>query len=217
MSPRRFALEFHFPFYACKRGPLLKDDRLKSNNKPLRRTGDLKFLKLAPLPVPTEEKDFDCIYEVQLSVLVTGVDHWSWTAFAFVDTYYKRATDEGASPDQANIPEEGSPWNQESPEFYHQQFKDAQINLDPLTGGQDEAEPPTWRPREYFLKVMRSRVKQANHEWHNTVFRVLQRIEPHVSVAIRCICRLHLKSWLGTNSAYYSRLKTTFSRTRTIT
>lgn len=162
----------------------MRDDRIKSNHKPLRRTGDLKFLKLAPGPVSMEEIDFDCIYEVQISVLVTGVDHWSWTAFAFVDTYYKRAATDGSPADQANTSEEESQWNQESVEFYHEQFKqfkDAQVNPDPLTGGQYNAEPPTWRPREYFLEVLRSRVRQVNREWHNTVFRVLQKIEPHVS------------------------------------
>lgn len=180
-GPKKFALEFHFPFYVCRTRPLLRDQRLKSR-KPLRRTGDLNFVKFAPLPITMEDNEFDCIYEVQISVLVTGVDHWSWTAFAFVDTYYKRTTNEDPSADPVNNSEEGSPWNQESPEFYHQQFKDAQVNLDPLTGGEYEAEPPTWKPREYFLKVLRSRVRQVNNEWHNTVFRVLQKIEPQVSL-----------------------------------
>ena len=54
----------------------------------MRRTGDLQFLKLAPFRTDAPGFD-DCIYEAQISVLVTGVDHWSWTAFAFVDTYYK--------------------------------------------------------------------------------------------------------------------------------
>lgn len=126
-----------------------------------------------------EEKHYDCIYEVHISVLVTGVDHWSWTAFAFVDTYYKRTSLEVSSPGSATNSEDVC--NQESPEFYHEQFKSAQVNFDPLTGGQEQAEPPTWKPREYFLKVLRARVKQVNHEWHNTVFRVLQKIEPQVS------------------------------------
>lgn len=128
-----------------------------------------------------EETHYDCIYEVHISVLVTGIDHWSWTAFAFVDTYYKVTSIESSSHGAAPNPEEEGIRNQESPDFYHEQFKSEQINFDPLTGGEDEAEPPTWTPREYFLKVLRARVKQVNHEWHNTVFRVLQKLEPQVS------------------------------------
>lgn len=121
----------------------------------MRRTGDLQFLKFAPFRTEAPVLD-ECIYEAQISVLVTGVDHWSWTAFTFVDTYYKGAE------------------NDESVEHYVDQI------LDPLTNGQYVAEPPVWRPREYFLRVLESRIKQVKREWHNTVFCILQRIEPHV-------------------------------------
>lgn len=128
--------------------------------KPLRRTGDLQFLKLAPFPTEASGSD-ECIYEAQISVLVTGVDHWCWTAFAFVDTYYKGTG------------------NEESVQHYIDQVQFG-ARFDPLTEGQCEAEPPVWRPREYFLQVLEARVKQVKREWHNTVFRILQRIEPHV-------------------------------------
>lgn len=134
----------------------------------------------------SEEKHHDCIYEVNISVLVTGVDHWSWTAFAFVDTYYKRTPSEISSPGSTTNSEEDIIRNQESPEFYHEQFRSEQLNFDPLTGGQGFAEPPTWKPREYFLNVLRARVKQVKHEWHITVFRVLQKIEPQVSMGWIC-------------------------------
>lgn len=52
--------------------------------------------------------------------------------------------------------------------------------FDPVTEGQYEAEPPVWKPREYFLRVLESRVKQVKREWHNTVFCILQRIQSHV-------------------------------------
>lgn len=131
------------------------------NHRPLRRTGDLQFLRLAPFPTEASGSD-DCIYEAQISVLVTGVDHWSWTAFAFVDTYYKGAG------------------NLESVENYIDQVQ-LGAKFDPLTEGRYGAEPPVWRPREYFLRVLETRVKQVKREWHNTVFCILQRIEAHVS------------------------------------
>ncbi|KAI3398865.1 hypothetical protein diail_8374 [Diaporthe ilicicola] len=160
---QNFALEFHLPFYACKKGPeLVEDQRPKNKKKPLRRTGNLQFLKLAPFR--TEPRDSnDCIYEAQISVLVTGVDHWSWTAYAFIDTYYKGTG------------------NRESVEYYVEQVEQVEYGPkpDPLTEGQYDAEPPVWRPREYFLRVLECRVKQVKREWHNTVFCILQRIEPH--------------------------------------
>lgn len=123
----------------------------------------MRFLKLAPFRTEATVFD-DCIYEAQISVLVTGVDHWSWTAFAFVDTYYKGAE------------------NDESVEHYLEQVEQVQNvpRFDPLTKGQYDAELPVWRPREYFLRVLETRVKQVKQEWHNTVFCILQRIEPHV-------------------------------------
>lgn len=158
---------------------------MKSNNKPLRRSTDLKFLKLAPLP--TDDDYFDCIYEAQISVLVTGSNQWSWTAFAFVDTYYKNPPTSGDTSEQADTSGDAIPWNlnQERADCYHHQYKATHglIDLDPLTGGQHQLDPTIWRPREYFLKVLRSRVQQVNREWHNTVYRILQKIEPHVSLA----------------------------------
>lgn len=94
-------------------------------------------------------------------MLVTGVDQWSWTAFAFVDNYYE------------------GPGNAESVEHYINQGQ-LGARFDPLTKGRYEAEPPVWRPREYFLRVLETRVKQVKREWYNTVFCILQKIEAHV-------------------------------------
>lgn len=162
------------PFYACRKGRKpLQCERKKPNGKPLRRTGDLSFFKLAPFPTENSELD-DCIYEVQTSILVTGVDHWSWTAYGFIDTYYKNTQTGTWSSDQE------STMNQESVEYYTEQCV-VGVSPDPLTAGQYDAEPPVWTPREYFLRVLESRVKQVNREWHNTVFRVLRRFESQVS------------------------------------
>jgi hypothetical protein len=103
-----------------------------------------------------------CIYEAQVSVLVTGVDHWSWTAHAFVDTSYHGDD------------------NRESVEYY----ADSTVPVDPLTAGSHVADTPIWKPREYFLLVLERRMGQVKKEWEQTVNSLLQRIEPYVRVHI---------------------------------
>ncbi|GAB1310598.1 hypothetical protein MFIFM68171_00808 [Madurella fahalii] len=160
-----FALEFHFPFYAwrrCRRP--IEDRRRRANGKPLRRSRDLNFLLLDPPDtdslVPTLE---DCIYEAQISCIVTGFDERCWVALAFVDTYYKGGN------------------NRESAEYYADQVHDNAIFMDPLTRGRVDADIPTWKPREYFLRLLESRANQVRQEWHNVVSRLLQITEQYVS------------------------------------
>lgn len=168
MGFKTFALEFHLPFYAWRRnGAVIKDERRKRNGKPLRRSRELTFLDMK---VPTESTTGlqDCIYEVQVSGLVTGVDHWSWTAYIFVDTYYK-------GPDSSECVDS---------------YIDKQVNgygPDPLTAGRYPNSRPVWRPREYFLRVFESRINQVKQEWFNTVSTLLQQTEPYVCLSISMI------------------------------
>jgi len=67
---------------------LLEDGRRKRNGKPLRRSHELRDLDF------TEEGQASSlvranIYEAQISCLLSGLDHHSWVAYLFVDTYYQ--------------------------------------------------------------------------------------------------------------------------------
>lgn len=158
---KTFALEFHLPFYAWRQSEgVIRDERPKRNGKPLRRSRELTFLEMA-LPIEPVSDLRDCIYEVQISGLVTGVDNWSWTAYTFVDTYYKGLD------------------NSESVESYVDRQMDG-YGPDPLTAGRYPNDRPVWRPREYFLRVFESRVDQVKQEWYNTVSTLLQQTEPYV-------------------------------------
>lgn len=86
--------------------------------------------------------------ENQISIVVTGIDHWVWTAYGIVDTYF------------------GS---KESLEHYDEQ-SDQSGQVDPLSKGQLHAHPLTliWTPREYFLAVVAIRMNEALRAWRET-------------------------------------------------
>ena len=112
-------MEFHLPYYALRKGASLNDDP-----RGLRRCGTL---------VSTNGKQAH-LYEAQISVLVTGVDEWFWTAYCFAETFF------------------GS---EESIQFYYEN------DFDAFTGGEKSASFPVWNPREYFLSILSRRLKQV--------------------------------------------------------
>ncbi|KAK4442077.1 hypothetical protein QBC34DRAFT_313888 [Podospora aff. communis PSN243] len=163
-----FALEFQLPFYAWRRSERPREDkRQRANGKPLRRCRGLDFLVLDPQHDATAPVQ-DCIYEVQISCMVTGFDEVSWVGLAFVDTYYRGDDDK------------------ESVEYYASANAEVEesienpVLMDPLTGGQFDANAPIWKPREYFLRLYECRVHQVRLEWDNVVSRLLQITEPYV-------------------------------------
>lgn len=90
-----FELEFHIPYIAVRRGPVVVDRR-SFGGQPLR--------KAIALPLPrTKLEETDHYYEVQLSFLVTGVDDWLWTSYGLVDTYH------GSEPQRLAYLNDGNP------------------------------------------------------------------------------------------------------------
>jgi hypothetical protein len=74
-----FGFEFHVPYCALRRGPLMEDQR-KINGKPLRSS--------TLLPLGNEQSREDFYYEAANSLLIFGLDEWLWTAYCFVDSYF---------------------------------------------------------------------------------------------------------------------------------
>jgi hypothetical protein len=144
-------LEFHIPFYALRRGPHTLDER-SIQGKPLRSSQKL------PLARNFAEKQ-DFYHEGHLSLLVTGVDEWLWTAYCCVDTYF------------------GSECNWEGYLDKYQYGYDA-----PMGGGGPSAwiKHPNWNPREYFLLVLAQRMKQAVAEWSALINAFEERLVSYV-------------------------------------
>jgi hypothetical protein len=136
---------------------LLKDSRKKLDGKPLRQSWDLPFLS-GPMSAATSADRVYCLYEAQISVAVTGIDHWVWTAYGFVDTYF------------------GS---KESVARYHQ-LKVRTGRPDPLAAGQIAANNPIWTPREYFFRVFEIRINEVLREWHVIIDMVQGDIKEYV-------------------------------------
>jgi hypothetical protein len=90
------------------------------------------------------------LYESQVSVAITGIDHWVWTAYQFVDTYF------------------GS---DESVEAYDE-LKDPTGRPDPLAAGRFGANSLIWTPREYFFKVLELRMNKVRKHWHEIMDKV---------------------------------------------
>jgi hypothetical protein len=81
-----------------------------------------------------------------------------WTAYCFVDVYFKKA---GHSERV-------------------QRYSDPPVKLDPHSCGKHPANPPKWLPREYFLRALQARMHQVKREWQNSVSEMKRQIEPYV-------------------------------------
>ncbi|KAI1641321.1 hypothetical protein F4809DRAFT_585985 [Biscogniauxia mediterranea] len=159
---KRFALEFHLPYFAWRKGSgCVRDERRMSDGRTLRRSQDLGFLDLTPSGTPSPQHD-NSIYEAQMSCLVAGTGDASWVAYGIFDTYQNGTQDE------------------ESATYYHERacIPD-QAPMDPLSGGKIMADCPVWDPRIYFLQVLESRIEQVKEEWINIVHRVQQKTCPY--------------------------------------
>jgi hypothetical protein len=121
---------------------LLEDPRMGVGNKPLRRSWRLPFLSGSRC-APGSPSGHQCLYETQISVTVTGINHRVWTAYGLFDTYH-------CSKDKV--------------ETYFQMKTPTDVP-DPLTAGQHNAHNLMWTPREYFFKVFEIRINQVRREW----------------------------------------------------
>ncbi|KAI1335662.1 hypothetical protein F5Y15DRAFT_243280 [Xylariaceae sp. FL0016] len=162
MTYKIFALEFHLPFFAWRKGPkCIEDERRMSDGRPLRRSQNLSFLDATPSENhPMRSNDF--IYEAQVSCLVSGLDDYSWIAYSFVDTFHNKCqSGETGNEDEDSV-------------LYHHERETTHglVPLDPLSGGSLRADRPEWNPRMYFLRVLESRIEQVKHEWINIVSQI---------------------------------------------
>jgi len=154
-----FDLEFHLPYYAWRwMRPILEDHRQRADGKPLRRSEEVIYLEMKNQSPNTDDDLDDCIYEAQLSVMITGIDDWLWTAYCFVDVYFKGER------------------HKEQVEHY----SNPNMRLDLHSCGKYSADRPVWLPRAYFLRTLSCRMEQVKQEWNNVVFRLFQQIEPYV-------------------------------------
>lgn len=108
------------------------------------------------LPAFGQEQDQLFYHDAQISVLITGVDEWYWTAYCCVDTFSEQA---------------------ETADTY------VDCNDDGPSGGGRDEEYPVWNPREYFLLVLSRRCTQIALEWEVLVYELIARLDTYVALS----------------------------------
>jgi hypothetical protein len=106
---------------------------------------------------PTTE-GLQCLHEAQISVTVTGIDHWVWTAYGICDTYFGSGESIAA----------------------YDQWESRTGRPDPLTAGQLAANNHIWTPREYFFKVLEIRIIEVRREWNMIIDKVDSNVKQYV-------------------------------------
>ncbi|KAJ3541993.1 hypothetical protein NM208_g4330 [Fusarium decemcellulare] len=160
-----FSLSFHLPFYAWRSMPHLKcpqDNRLDRDGNPMRTITDISFLGGGVTPQSSVNK-VDYLCEVQMSVLVTGMDDCHWTGYFLIDTYFEHEENKGCVD-----------------AYYHCSGQSGNISVDPFTEGSLEADCPILNPWEYFLAVLDCRAKALSEEWCMLVRMLRRRVEKSI-------------------------------------
>jgi hypothetical protein len=134
------------------------DSRVRADGNPLRHSWRLPSPSLdAQTAAPTELGG--CVYEAHISVTLTGIDSFVWTAYGIVDTYF--------SPEDLV-------------ETYHLQNGVGRGRPDPFGAGVIDADMPIWTPREFFLKIVSIRMKGIVREWRGVINQMDTDIQQYV-------------------------------------
>jgi len=128
--------------------------------EPLRQSLALPFL-FTPKSKSAPMDDLYCLYEAQISAVVTGIDDSAWTAYGFVDTYF-------GSKESVNR---------------YDQLKGGKTQPDTLTAGLLVTNTPTLMPREYFFTVLGVRINEARRQWHAIIDKLESDVNKYVHSA----------------------------------
>jgi len=162
---------------------MISDPRRRANGTPLRKSINLSLLQDSP---DTENNKHDCLYEAQVSCMITGYNSTAWVAYVFVDSFFHHPND--AENIHNDTDEESIAYYQSSTELSEG------FAPDPIARGCYDATMPIWEPRVYFLSVLTVRLEQIEEQWRNTEYAMRGVVENFVSVrfplsSVRCCCQ----------------------------
>jgi hypothetical protein len=143
---------------------LAKDSRVRADRTPLRDSWMLPSPSMDVQTAVSTDRDW-CVYEAHISVTVTGLDPFVWTAYGLVDTYFS---------------------TEDSVETYH--LQNGFGRPDPFGAGITDADLPIWEPREYFLKIAKIRMWGLVREWRGIIDRMETDIQQYVYRVTGVIC-----------------------------
>jgi len=155
-----FGFEFHLPYLAWRSSHGSREDfRTKISGSPFRKRRNLSFLSGN---VPAGKGEADWLYEGKTSFVLTAYDVRIWTAHLCTDTYY----DGESSVDSLEHREATN------------KLSDAPLHYDPLIwGAEADKTCVIGDPRQYFLRVLGSRVHQVREEWGNVIHRLTRKMQ----------------------------------------
>lgn len=144
-------MEFHIPYFALRKSDRTPTPNERYKNQAGRRTG--VFTDKFTRNCNSDEQEF--FHEVQVSVLLTGIDEWVWTLYCLVETHFLGVDEK---------------------EDLEEYFNSKGVLSDAPSGRSFMYTYPFWNPREYFLLVLCRRMDQATLEWRNLVESLEQRL-----------------------------------------
>jgi hypothetical protein len=136
---------------------LLCDSRKGHDGKPLRWSSRVPFLSGCQgdsRPIASAQ----CLYEAQISVSITGIDHRIWTAYGSFDTYF--GSNDSLQP--------------------HHEMEASVERGDPLATDQFMIYSHISDPRQCFFKVFETRINQVRREWRAIADKVDNDIKQNV-------------------------------------
>jgi hypothetical protein len=140
---------------------LVRDGRMKFDGRPLRQSWALPFFSGPTSLSPSSY----CLYEAQISVAITGIDHSVWTAYVISENYFR---------------------SRERQDAYHQlNSRPGRLRLDPLAAGQINTHNTVRTPREYFFKVFEIRITEVRRQWNVILGKIEDIINPYVFSTFR--------------------------------
>ena len=129
---------------------------------PLRKSWNLPFLSRSTSSSKSMDRLY-CLYEVQASVAVVGIDRRIWIAYGAFDTYFDK---EESADDYYRMNE--SSWTA------------PMGRSDPLMAGQMRPNSSIWTHREYFLRVFEIRILRVREEWSFIIDKMANEVEQYV-------------------------------------
>lgn len=133
-----------------------------SDSESLAKWTDVAFLNIGR--AGSDHEGSFGIHETQFSFVICGLDNTRWVAYAFDDS---EVDDESGDGLEDNVSSLGG------------------LQEDPTAYNDDEvldADLPLWDPREYFLRIFKSRTAQVLKEWEDLVLRVERSIKRDIDV-----------------------------------
>jgi hypothetical protein len=136
---------------------------------------------LYPASAESDDHASSDLVEAHFSLTVCGVNNTHWTAYAFVDRCIDDSEYNDAIEVEEDIYDDLGGINDIKDDETFEEDKD-EITEDPIIAesSHSEADRPIEDPREYFLHVFETRIRQAWREWESVISMMERVIKEHV-------------------------------------